>query len=221
MADPLVRPLRYESYADVNLRLDSTYVRYKNVPYYCKARADSAGDLHVMLTGLSPDVDPVVVHSSSVHLDISSMPLGFVPHAGRYVSCVVEREPVRRQKQGISVTNLRLTKYNVEDPDKPTVHESARIFDHIPRECFYLLLRNEFPKFKDAFNSILLVSTKTGAPISRLFSIQRTKDNKIVLLDLHFEEVGVFNEKGQLKINEWWATPTMTQMVVDLGIEVV
>jgi hypothetical protein len=81
----LVKPLRYDAYQDVQMRLHQTICRYKGIPVYVANTghdvpglpADNLG-VHIKALNQSVDIDSVVVHSSDENLDITSVPLGWL-----------------------------------------------------------------------------------------------------------------------------------------------
>lgn len=89
---------RYESSNDVHMRLDGTYIKYKDEVYLCS----HSGDLDVILYDISKRniVQFGTVSANDPDLDISSVPLGYC-NIREAAPVYLVREAARRQKQGV------------------------------------------------------------------------------------------------------------------------
>lgn len=107
--------MRYESEADVKLRLQQSLVRKGKEPVYVQAVENKdTVVIHNCVTGRKERVDVS-------ELDLSPVPLGYVISDGEVV--YVTRKPTRRYKQGLTTENMvvrdvlrnRFTKLSVND----------------------------------------------------------------------------------------------------------
>lgn len=217
MTEKLTEPLRYESSDDVKMRLDSTYLRYKSTVYWCRWY----DGLAVKLSD-NDGRNALVVHSSNEQLDVSSIPLGFLPFPpGNTPPVVARRHPVRKYKQGIAVNNVYYEVFS-ESSRRGAERSSQEYFSH---PSFLALLRNKFPTFSVAYKTglkltALATDATFGIAFSRNFCLlhSRKVPGKLSVIDQNFEEVGTLNDAGILVINEWWATPTMVETLNMLGV---
>lgn len=88
---------------DYNGRLDSTFVRYKEVVYFMKAREDYfyLYDPHDLNGEFKIKIDPL-----DKALDISSIPLGYFNSSNGELAVFISRLPVRKFKQGVHQSNV-------------------------------------------------------------------------------------------------------------------
>lgn len=218
----LTEPHRYDSAEDVKMRLDSTYIRYKNEVYWCRWY----DGLKVRLYKSSEVADSgPIVHSSDIDLDISSIPLGFLPSSKPAVPVMARRAPLRKYKQGVAPNNVY---FDVHSDGKRGGVSDRFNSDWFCAPAFVQMLRNEYPSYSDALKTVRAYLKKFPPPesptfgmsFSRMFSLLHSKKNQgmLTIIDMNFEEVGVLNDKNELEVNGWWATPTMLETLSLLGV---
>lgn len=96
---------------DFTPRLDSSICLYKKLPYYLRVNGD-----HFILTKLSAfgtdrrnldKLKDMIIQTDDPDLDISTIPLGYF-FLNKNYAAYVERIPIRKYKQPVSVTNCRI-----------------------------------------------------------------------------------------------------------------
>lgn len=99
----LTNPLRYDNVNDVKMRLHGSVIHYRGVPVQVISLNDELG---VQLASpTNPEYDGIIVHSSDVELDVSSVHVGWVNHQ-KVGPLYLMRAPWRQQKQGLSFRTL-------------------------------------------------------------------------------------------------------------------
>lgn len=219
MAEKLTTPLRYESGSDVSMRLDGTYLRYKGAIVLCNYMED----LKVNLTPLVPSVScarNVMVHSSNVELDISSIPLGFYAQPKMMNPTVFRRRPVRRYKQGVCASNIEGCQYAILERHRMYLRDRD-LQGYMSHAGFHLMLANQYPSVGKAIKYVVenaAPETYASAAISIDFCFY-SYGKTIALIDSYFEEVGVYDkELKHLVVNDWWKTPTMMDRLRMMGV---
>lgn len=106
----LVKPLRYDSAQDVQMRLRDTICRYDGEPVFIQGITAIPGDpsgLYVnaryILSGI-----PVTFHSSDVLLDVSSVPLGWFDGPEYQKPLYMCRTTKTSQRQGVHPQSMQL-----------------------------------------------------------------------------------------------------------------
>lgn len=230
MADKLTDPLRYETPADVTQRLDGTYLKYKG--HVVKVHYSSG--LNVLVVPMIPnDVIPdggLEVHSSSVHLDISSLRLGFLAGKSKGFPIVCKRRPVRRYKQGVCINNVEFSIFH-PDPELVRTHADREGGSLIGRPGFVNMLADVYDTTASCLAYVtagLAALPTTGmcisAAISRdfAFTVVEGKPSAIILIDTNFEVVGQWDATlGRVRVNDWWATPTLIDILLHQGVSLV
>lgn len=94
---------RYESPADVNMRLNRSYLRYEDDWYYCEQGEGISVVLYRIERGRYSKVHNVSANDDRLHIE--SPPLGYC-NLEDYGAVYLTRTPARRQKQGVDTHNL-------------------------------------------------------------------------------------------------------------------
>lgn len=218
MPEKLVTPRRYENPQDVKQRLDNTWVRYKGDVVKCHYYDGMSVQVYLIS---DPTHSDILVNSSSVDLDISSIRVGFMADRRKTAPMIIRRAPVRRYKQGICVANLEAVLWNGPGEDV-TVYQERQVTSLSQREEFTNMLLDKYPTVEHAIgymkSTLQYTENMFSCAISKDFCFCQFK-GKIYLLDNGFEEVGVFNTTtNRLDVNAWWATPTMMDYLRGLGV---
>lgn len=107
----LVSPLRYDSSHDVRMRLMGTFIKIDDEPYYVLRTFDDLSmsvvplselTVSAMVDGLSNK--SIQIHSSDVRIDLSSIPIGYLPDTK--IATYFYRTPRNSQRQGLVLENL-------------------------------------------------------------------------------------------------------------------
>lgn len=207
----LTEPLRYDTPNDVSMRLDQTFIRYKNKIYWCRY---SGENLNVRLYLTHNSSDGFDVHSSDVDLDVSSIRVGFLSRVGEFYPGYISRAPVRKYKQGICQTNLCFTEFKTSGP--ASYGPSAVKYT----QPFYEMMKGNYPKWNKILDLLPDTTDVFSGAIDYDFCIYRKSGSKeIHLVDSSYDIVGVINKTTRkLTVNGWWSTPTMVELLQSLGV---
>lgn len=174
----LVTPRRYDVSDDVRMRLESTYIRYKDQSYY----VIGVENLSVLLRRPGMQQDFLKIHSSDEDLDISSHPVGWVNTDSHSYYCV--RMPARRQKQGLSHDNSILTRF---DMGKEGVSLAA-----LHSRCVFDMLDENYPSYHQCLEMLLNKKIKSQA-FSRKLAIGYIGD--VLLLKYKNQSLGFYDKE--------------------------
>jgi hypothetical protein len=124
-----LKPLRYETIQDVDMRLVGGFVRFQGTAFYCHS---ATPDLLVRLIDVSQpeasiESSALLVHSSDEELDISSPPLGWC--MTRSGPMYLMRSPKRSQKQSVNPKSLQIFTPNKDRADYRGLTSGYR-YDH-------------------------------------------------------------------------------------------
>lgn len=129
---------------DLRARLDQTYVRYDNVPYYCRTEGPIICLYTVVKGALFLKVEP-----DDPRLDISSIELGYANNYQHQVSVYLKRIPHRNYKQGISPACMT-SKVLVSRGNAFSLNPQHTLSDI----GFTNMCAEKYPKFEEAIDLI-------------------------------------------------------------------
>lgn len=97
----LLSPKRYDSVHDVKMRLQGTWLKYRDRIIYCLGVNE---DLSIRCVDYLSSTE-LVIHSSDKHLDISTLPVGWINFRNQ-APLFTARRPTQSQKQGLCARSL-------------------------------------------------------------------------------------------------------------------
>lgn len=153
--------MRYESIADVKLRLSNSLVRVKDRPVIVMD-AHPGGVVSVR------DVEDIVLNVKVKDLELTPVPLGFVNQDGQLL--YVMRKPTRRYKQG-------LTRENIHAID---VFTGKEVGLNLHSVALSDTIRGVYPSVGDCFTAVREGAQKALA-FSREWAVALMKDELSIL----------------------------------------
>lgn len=200
---------RYESSADVALRLHGTIAKYKDEWYYCFIEE---GSTRLFLYDNPSGTKKAIVDANDENLVLTSPTLGYIEYEG--LAYFVQRTPVRRQKQQIAAENLWA--FNSYKQKQEIV--SSSLFGC--KNIISMLKKDYADSFETA---VQRVSAKTfiGLPISQNMAVHRTVYNPTkIYLSYKTILLGRINEENRLVLEKAEMNNTLLSMLIsEKGIQ--
>lgn len=138
---------RFATTADVRMRLNETFVKYKTEYFYATANGREEEGTKLELRTIEGKSLVMVIDANDPSLEVSSLPLGYVQFPSWNECVFMSRLPYRRQKQAVSVDSVAV--YSVFNG-----RQFPPIRDYFHQKFFAQNLRGEFPEFSDVISSI-------------------------------------------------------------------
>lgn len=200
---------RYDTPADVQMRLHGTIIRYKGEPV--QAYHNKLDSLLLDLYTLRNRKETKDVHSSDEDLDISSVPLGFV-NATKGKTFLANRVTARRQNQGLSEVNVYIKDMYTSESRRPWPFSFADLADTI---------EGKYPKFID---SVEKLNTKQKpkyldmVAFDRKLMLEQTADKGLLKLRLLNHVIGLVDD-GRVKLFKEFNTIPLNRILEEKGVE--
>ena len=172
--DELVSPPRYTGAADIEMRLVGSIIKYREKP----VRVVSYDDEFVFVSQIGDTDEGFLrgdegwVHSSSVYLDLTSLPLGYVQT--RYDVFHLARKTLRRQKQGVHPDNVET---------QTSSGRPARIstLNLLNSRSYVNLINHVYDPARDSFQRMMENVEVSGVAINRKLAITRDEEGLMKL----------------------------------------
>lgn len=210
----LTDPLRYDTPADVKLRLHNSIVRYKGIPV--NVQLYNGSSLVLKAHTLRPNEDPIfhdTIHSSDVELDISSPPLGYMntPNTSIYV----QRIATRKQIQGFYLGSAHWIIDNLE-----AHYNNSTIQQYLTSEPIANTILNKYPKGINVLEKLLSNPTIKSIAFHSKFSLMKDDINLLKLRHMGRSIGFVKPNTNKLIINKEFNNPIFTKILTQHGFEV-
>lgn len=212
---------RYETAADVRLRLDHSVIRFKDKYYYAqimRPRGEVADmDTSISLIDLITRKPVDLIDANSDKLDITSVPLGYC-ESRDWKNCIfLARGPYRRQKQGVSADSLvgysPLTKQNMGITN-----------DTLMSEGFSDMLNGKYLHYRDILSSIEKAGKKYPVitrPFHRNFCIVYSQKDEKIVIQYNMTDIGeAETDHGLVQLYPEHNHSVFSMKLADLGVTV-
>lgn len=152
---------RFATPADVRMRLNETFVRYKG-EYYFATQSPEDQDTKLQLRLVHDKALVCVIDANDPDLDVSSLPLGYVQFRSWNECIFMSRLPYRRQRQAVSIDSVAV--YGVFN-----IAQYPPVRDYFHQKFFINNLKGEFPTYDAVVSSIKANTGKDTEKIARAF----------------------------------------------------
>ena len=203
---------RFATPQDVRLRLNETYVKYKN-DYFFAVQDPADNTTALLLFGIVGNNHLMTIDANDPGLDVSSPPLGYVQYP-TWEGCIfISRLPLRRQNQAVRGDSV--VTYNVwTGLQVPTSR------NHLRQEGFLHNLQGNFPSYNGVVTSIVKNKDRTVArAFDRCFCV--LYDGAKAILQYNCTNIGSIDlESRAVTLSSEHNHSVFTMRLAELGVPV-
>ena len=203
---------RFSTPQDVRLRLNETYVKYKN-DYFFAAQSPADETTALLLFSIVGNSHLMTIDANDPDLDVSSPPLGYTQYP-TWEGCVfISRLPLRSQNQAVRGDSIAV--YDVRNGlQVPTSR------NHLRQEGFLHNLKGIFPNYDGVITSIIKNKDRTVArAFDRCFCI--LYDGAKAILQYNCTNIGSIDlDSRVVSLSPEHNHSVFTMRLAELGVSV-